>query len=177
MKKRRIWKYIPEYEGMYKISIYGDVKSVKRKVFNSLISKRTVKERILKPAKNNEEKGYFFVNLSKNNKTKQIFVHKLVAITFLKYNPNNRKIVIDHKDANKENNSLSNIQIITNRENITKDLLIGSSKYVGVHWNKRKNNWMSRIYINGTRKYLGSFKNEKDAAIAYQKELIKVKYE
>jgi hypothetical protein len=171
MKRKRIWKYIPEYEGLYKISIYGEVKSIERSVPNSLTTKRIVKERILKPAKNKEIKGYLFVNLFKKGKTKGFMIHKLIAITFLNHIPNGHNMVIDHKDSIKENNNINNLQIITNRENITKDNIRGTSEYVGVYWNKRKKNWMSRIYFNGKRKYLGSFTNEKDAANAYQKEL------
>ena len=46
-----------------------------------------------------------------------------------------------------------------------------SSKYKGVHLDKRVNKWMARITIKGSRKFLGYFKNEIDASNAYQKAL------
>ena len=46
-----------------------------------------------------------------------------------------------------------------------------SSKYKGVHLDKRVNKWMARITIKGSRKFLGYFNNEIDASNAYQKAL------
>jgi len=44
-----------------------------------------------------------------------------------------------------------------------------SSRFVGVNFDKKKNNWMARIYIDGKSKYLGNFNNEYDAHLAYEK--------
>ena len=100
-------------------------------------------------------------------------VNQIMAIAFLSHKPCGHKIVVDHIDNNKLNNKLYNLQLITHRENISKDKK-GSSKYTGVCWHKIKNKWQSSIAINGKIKYLGIFTNEIEAAQAYQNELKKL---
>ena len=102
------WKSIEGYEGLYEISTMGRVKSIERKVKhrNSYI---TLREKILKPGKN--IKGYLFVVLCKNGKTKQILVHRLVCKAFLP-NPDNLPEV-NHKDENPLNNNVENLEFCT----------------------------------------------------------------
>ena len=90
-----IWKDIRDYENLYQGSNLGRVKSIK---FG--------KERILKTFKNKD--GYLQVGLWKNNKRKIFLVHRLVAQAFLD-NPNNLPEV-NHKDENKLNNVVSNLE-------------------------------------------------------------------
>lgn len=90
-----IWKDIKDYENLYQGSNLGRVKSIK---FG--------KERILKTFKNKD--GYLQVGLWKNNKRKIFLVHRLVAQAFLD-NPNNLPEV-NHKDENKLNNVVSNLE-------------------------------------------------------------------
>lgn len=90
-----IWKDIKYYENLYQGSNLGRVKSIK---FG--------KERILKTFKNKD--GYLQVGLWKNNKRKIFLVHRLVAQAFLD-NPNNLPEV-NHKDENKLNNVVSNLE-------------------------------------------------------------------
>lgn len=156
-----IFKDIPGYEGMYQVSNQGRVKSLKLN-----------KERILKLVDN---RGYLQVMLYNEGKFKAIKVHQLVAMAFLNHTPNGYNgLIVDHQDNNKLNNNLSNLQLVTNRYNASKDKKGGTSKYTGVSWNKERNKWISEIKINGKRKYLGRFKCELAAAVAYQKELIKL---
>ena len=107
----------------------------------------------------------------KNKKPHKKIVSQLIAIAFLNHKPCGNKMVVDHIDTNKLNNKLYNLQVITNRENTSKDRKNGSSKYLGVSWNKSNKNWSATILINGKPKYLGSFTNEKEASQAYQNEL------
>lgn len=164
------WKDIKGYEGLYQVSDLGRVKSLKRKVkiYNGT---RIVKERILKPCMGTH--GYSMVSLSINDKKKTFKVHKLVALAFLNHKPSGHKIVIDHIDSNKNNNSLDNLQLISNRENVVKGKITksSSSKYIGVSWSKKANKWTAQIKINGGYKYLGYYSNELDACNAYQKAL------
>ena len=92
------WKEIIGYENSYWISNLGNVKS-KRKQLKLTINKD----------------GYYIVNLSKKGKSKVFNVHRLVAIHFIK-NPNNLEQV-NHKDENKLNNCVSNLEWCTLQQN------------------------------------------------------------
>lgn len=77
----------------------------------------------------------------------------------------NRKLLVDHKDLNGLNNQRSNLRIANTQQNTYnspshKD---SSSKFKGVSWDKSRQKWKARI----GKKYLGMFKIEADAAIAY----------
>jgi hypothetical protein len=152
------WKDIPNYEGIYQISDLGNIKSLK---FG--------KEKLLKSQINNY--GYLYINLWKNGSKKVKQIHELLAIVFLGHVPNLNKLRVDHKDNNKLNNALSNIQIVKIRENNSKDRKLGSSKYTGVFWHKRNKKWISSITIDRKQKHLGYFDEEYDAHLAYQKAL------
>jgi len=156
------FKKIPGYED-YQVSNFGNVKSLK---FG--------KERILKAYI--DTRGYLIVCLLKNQKRKQFQVHQLVAITFLNHKPDGHNIVVDHIDNDKLNNKLENLQLITNRENSSKDIDKSktSSKYTGVYWNKRAKKYKAGIRINGKIKHLGYFDCETLASINYELELKKI---
>ena len=106
---QEIWKDIPDYEGLYQVSNLGRVKSLTRKY---------------KTRKNNEcikspsiaGKGYYRISLCKNGNIKYYYIHQLVAKTFID-NPNNYKLV-NHKDENKLNNYVNNLEWCDNKYNI-----------------------------------------------------------
>jgi len=158
-----IWKEIKNYED-YEISNLGRVKSLARTIYKTDGTTQTYKEKFLKPTVNS---GYLKVKLAKNLKSKVKKVHQLVAVAFLNHTPNGFKAVVDHIDNNPLNNELGNLQIITQRENLSKDKK-GLSKYTGVCWCKRDEKWQANIRINGKSKHLGRFKDETKAAEAYQ---------
>jgi hypothetical protein len=159
-----VWKSIQNYEGLYEVSNLGNVKSLPKEQ-RCANGYRITKEKILK--KSVDGRGYFNVVFYKNGIPKTITVHKLVAITFLNHKTDGTlKLVIDHINANRLDNRIENLQIISQRENASKDR-VGSSKYTGVCWNKVAKKWMSQIKINGKLKYLGLFKCELAAHITY----------
>ncbi len=156
---------IPGFEGFYKISKLSEVKSLKRKY--------APKDKLLKPILSN--RNYLIVSLSKNGIVKTFGIHQLMAMTFLNHTPNGNKVLlVDHKDNIKSNNKLHNLQVITVRENNSKDQFRYnySSKYIGVSWCKNK--WQSQIKINGKGKYLGLFDGELEASEAYKNALLKI---
>jgi len=165
-----IYKDIPRYEGLYQVSDLGNIKSLERKAKHSSgTGFRNVKESILKPCLNSW--GYVQVVLHKGTR-KKFTVQSLVAIVFHNHKPDGtQKLVVDHINGIKIDNRAENLQVITQRKNCSKDQKNGSSKYVGVYWNRHAKKWMSQIYINGKIKYLGSFTDEKEASIAYQNAL------
>ena len=122
---KEIFKDIKGYEGIYQISNFGKVKSLSRYSHN--LYGKIRKERIIKPFLC---KGYLRVNLVNNKKHHKFFVHKLVAQEFIskinfKSMPNeNRqkininKLKINHKDENKLNNKVDNLEWCTDAYNV-----------------------------------------------------------
>ena len=163
---REIWKDIPSYEGYYQVSNLGRVKSLERVVRNRY-GDFLKKESILK---SRDSKGYYCVVLCKNGRIKNYKVHKLVAMAFLNHKPCGMKKVVHHIDNNKMNNKLSNLEIISQREN-SYTHCVGTSKYTGVSWCNTRNKWISQISINNKTKFLGYFTAEIEASIAYQNAL------
>lgn len=168
-REREIFKLIPGYSD-YAVSNYGNVKSIR---YN----------RILKPTINNKL-GYYYVTLCSNGKRKIFTIHQLVAMVFLDHIPNGHKIVVDHIDNDPLNNRLDNLQLISNRENTSKDKFRKktSSKYVGVYLCRQKykrvdgsikiyESWKAQIRIDGKNINLGLFKTQEKAAEAYQNKL------
>jgi len=96
-------------------------------------------------------------------------------MTFLGHKPDgSHDLVINHKDTNKINNKLYNLEIVTSRYNVTHSTLLNktSSKYTGVSWYKRQFKWLSKIYVGGKFYHLGYFENEIHASYRYNEALI-----
>ena len=100
------WRPIEGYEGLYEVSSYGRVRSLDRYVKTCYGSYRLYKGKVLSPGKKSD--GYLLINLSCNGKYNTIRVHRLVAQAFLP-NPDNLPEV-NHKDENKTNNSVENLE-------------------------------------------------------------------
>lgn len=98
-----------------------------------------------------------------------------MAISFLGHKSNGHRLVVDHINNIPSDNRLENLQIITHRKNSSKDRKGGSSKFVGVYWDKQMSKWRARIYLKGKSKHLGLFDSEKEAANAYQLVLTNIK--
>lgn len=101
--KTEIWKPIKDYEGLYEVSNLGRIKSRGYK-----------KEKILKATKDNN--GYLLVYLYKGGKRKTFKLHRIVATAFIT-NPN-KLPEINHKDENKENNHVSNLEFCDRKYNL-----------------------------------------------------------
>lgn len=97
-----IWKDIPNTNGQYKVSDTGKVMTAKT-------------GRILTPAI--DERGYERVCLFKVDRNRRFKVHRLVASAFIP-NPDGKKQV-NHKDGDKRNNCVSNLEWATNEENMS----------------------------------------------------------
>lgn len=81
------------------------------------------KKKMLKPQLNNN--GYYRVYLSKKGKVKKLYIHRLVAEAFI---PNPNKLPqVNHKDGNKKNNKVENLEWCTAKENINHSFKIGLS--------------------------------------------------
>ena len=159
-----IWRDIPNYEGRYQVSNTGFVKSFKGKT---------------KILKSRPTGGYVSVQLSTEGVAKNYYIHQLVAMAFLKHKPDGFTLVVDHKDGCKSNNNLSNLQIVTNRYNVSKGWSTKekTSKYTGVFFHKTNKKWTARIWLREQevliQKNLGYFVCELSASKAYQDALKK----
>ena len=94
------WKTIKGYEGLYEISNCGKIKSL-------------ITNRYLKPFDNG--KGYMTIGLFKGKKRKNHYIHRLVANAFIS-NPN-KFPEVNHKDFNKKNNKVENLEWVTIKQN------------------------------------------------------------
>ena len=107
---KEVWKDVIGFEEAYQVSNFGRIKRKKRTDSNN----RTHKERIMSPSIYSN--GYLNVELRMNNKKRRTSVHRLVAEAFID-NPLNLP-QINHKDENKANNHVSNIEWCTAQYNI-----------------------------------------------------------
>lgn len=146
----QVWKDILGYEGLYKISNKGLVKSSERYVNNSK-SKRIVREKILKLE--TVSGGYKRVSLCKNCEIKRFAVHRLVASHFVENIGN--KPIVNHKDRNPSNNVFSNLEWVTTRENVS-HASTSNTGFTGIHKLKGLNTFQVRIFYNGESIYIGS---------------------
>jgi hypothetical protein len=85
-----------------------------QKVIGNVKSKKRKKEIILKPLKTHD--GYFFVRLSNGDKFKNIRIHRLVALTFIK--GVKHKNEVNHIDGDKSNNRVDNLMWCNRSENM-----------------------------------------------------------
>ena len=102
---REKWKDVKGYEGLYQVSSSGAIKSIKRP---------RAKERMLKVQ--NAKHGYQQVCLCKNGNKRFYLVHRLVADAFLPNLCNYPEI--NHKDLNKQNNNVSNLEWCSAQYNV-----------------------------------------------------------
>lgn len=86
------------------------------------------------------------------------------------------KTHVDHKDFNGLNNQRSNLRAVSQNQNNShiSPRKNTSSKYLGVHFNKRALKWVAQIGKGGRCQHLGQFENEIDAALAYNNAARKV---
>jgi hypothetical protein len=122
---KQIWRDLKDFKGLYQVSNLGKVRSLNRRVYHS--GNQTThfhKGRILSSRINNS--GYLSVRLSKEGFVVTRFVHRLIAEAFV---PNLQdKPCVNHKDGNKLNNEIDNLEWVTHKENMQHAYKIGLIK-------------------------------------------------
>jgi phosphomannomutase len=106
-----VWKDIVGYVGLYQVSNLGNVKSLDKICGGR---KGIVKGKPI--ATQDNGRGYINVCLNKDGQAKRVYVHRLVAEAFLP--KENLKDCVNHKDGNKANNNLDNLEWVTRSENM-----------------------------------------------------------
>lgn len=107
------WKDIKGYEGLYQISTHGKIRSLGRYIKSKNNSERFIKGRILKFFR--DKQGYLKKDISKNGKKETCRVHRLVLTAFDR--PPKPGEQCNHKDGNKQNNDILNLEWVTAYEN------------------------------------------------------------
>ena len=112
-----MWKEISWTKGAYSASDNGNIKSNDRLGVDG----RRLKEIVLKPWIGNH--GYLTVNLLVDGRSYRCLVHRLIAEVFLGEAHNDMEI--DHKDGNKLNNAVINLEWVTRKENLRRAKNLG----------------------------------------------------
>jgi len=159
-----IWKPIKDFDG-YFISNFGRVKNSKGKILKYYV----------------QNSGYQVIKLHKNKKGHHKLIHRLVAETFID-NPNN-KPEVNHKDGNKQNNKVENLEWVTPSENRKHAIELGlydkiftiksslgmkigkTSKYRYVTYDKSRQKYAGTIRRNGINYKQKRFNTEEEAAM------------
>lgn len=113
---REIWKDVKGYEGLYRVSNLGKVKSMAKIIGRRYVGERLLKQRI-------STQGYKMVSFCKNYKIFNASVHRLVAEAFIP-NPLNKPF-INHKNGIKTDNRIENLEWCTQSENVLHGYKIG----------------------------------------------------
>ena len=109
-KFKEVWADIAGYDGLYHVSNAGRVLSLRRYDGRGI----EVRGGILKP--NVGTTGYLYVNLRKDGRSVHKKIHRLVAAAFLR--PEAGRYVVNHRDGNKLNNRIDNLEWCTQAENV-----------------------------------------------------------
>lgn len=115
---QEIWKPISGYEGWYEVSNLGNIRSLDREIEqwsrygHNVI--RKIKGHMI--AQSDNGYGYAIVKLTKNQNRDCRYVHRLVAEAFIENSGNMPEV--NHKDANKKNNVVENLEWVTRLQNM-----------------------------------------------------------
>lgn len=159
------WFPVIGYEGLYEITKCGKVKSLARNRVGKNV--RFYKEKNISIV--NVSNGYKSVTLYKDSVKNKWLLHRLVATCFIKKPVD--KDFVNHKDFNKSNNHVDNLEWVSSIENNChmQSIRKNTSKYPGVYLYIDKKRYRSQINHNGIKVHFGIFNTEKEAYDARRK--------
>ena len=151
-----IWRDILNYEEYYQASNYGRIRSLDRIIYmkhrNGKNKAYHFKGKILSTRTNNS--GYVKVDLTKNKNRKTFSVHRLVAETFI---PNLKNLPqVNHKDGNKLNNNVDNLEWCDAFQNqqhaletgLRKQRTLSKSEYQKLYYQKNREKRLLQSKLN-----------------------------
>ena len=161
-----IWKPIPDYEGLYEVSNFGNVRNNRKQLKFYQINS-----------------GYLALKLVKDGLRISPLVHRLVALVFCE--KQSHQTEVNHIDGNKQNNHYTNLEWCTSSENKQHALTNGMydaifniknslgkkhlpnphSKYHNVTFDIKRGKWSATIRVNGKNMFSKRFNTEEEAAI------------
>jgi HNH endonuclease/NUMOD4 motif-containing protein len=153
------WKGIPSTNGRYQASSFGRVRSVESRSSRAFC--RVLKAKI--------KHRYLNVHITLLDRDAWIPVHRLIAEAFFGQCP--KEMQVNHRDGNKTNNQVANLEYVTPSENMRHSVLSGLRKYGSAYWNQRDKAWAAQICIQGKSYYLGLHASEDIARNAISKKV------
>lgn len=150
-----VWIHMNRHRGDYYVSNKGRVKNLNFKGMGY--------EKLCNPIKSH---GYRQVKVNRKN----YFIHRLV----LQYFVGESDLPANHKDGNRTNNLLENLEYITHRCNGCHGYYVVNKRNIltGAHFDKWNNCWRSEIRIRGQYIYLGVFATAQEANEGYMQALL-----
>ena len=143
-----------------KLKVYRDGRIEKAFGYTSASMKKKYKEELFIKIGHNS-RSYTKIVLSYKRCEKHYQAHRIIAYAFLGLDIDNPTQIIDHIDRNKTNNNVVNLRIVTKQQNAF------NTKSKGYFWDKSRNKYQSRISVSGKNIYLGRYKTEACAKLAY----------
>jgi len=160
-----VWKHIPGYEGIYQCSNLGRIRGVDRLDCRN----RECKGVIMKQTVGNV--GYKTVYLWNNGKKKTIRTHQVVAMSFLNHTQCRYSLVVNHKNGNRLDNNVENLEVVTARYNSQHSSQMRvdskSSIYTGVVYREKHNIYQVTVTINSKHVYIGVYSTDVEANNMY----------
>lgn len=150
--EKEIWKDIVGFESVYQISNHGRIKSFKVYKDGYVLSNT------------NKNGNYFSVVLQHNKKIRSTRIHVLVAEHFISTRPS-KDYQVHHKDSNKQNNYVGNLEYISIKDHIKETIKQNASFLIPmINYNRFvRPNIIVQLDLNGN--YIAEFYNAKEASI------------
>lgn len=140
------WRPIPNYEDLYLVSNLGRVRSLDRKMRSKKIYWRIKKGKVLKACKHLD--GYCVVRLCRDAVQIDYGIHRLVALAFLDNKEN--KLEVNHKNGNREDNRLVNLEWVTPKENMYHSChILRNGRHTAAKLTIEEVKQIIKLYLNG----------------------------